>query len=316
MIEIDQLITTNSHMQTMLTMARKAANSSAAILIEGETGTGKEVLAQYIHQHSRYASGPFVAINCAAIPETMIEAVLFGYEKGAFTSAINTYVGKFEQAHNGTLFLDEIAEMSVDLQAKFLRVLQENEVERLGGSETHKVDMRVIAATNQHLKQQVANKQFRSDLYYRLNVINLKCLPLRNRTDDIIPLAKHFINIYSQDLDKSASHLSDNAINMLMQHTWPGNIRELQNVMHRAVIMDEDNFLDEKDILLSVDDTISTIIEMNKDVSLRAKEAEAIISMLKETKGCRIDAARRLMISPRTLRHKISKLKEIGVDIP
>lgn len=311
---IDQVSTTSSDMQAMLTMARKAANSSASILIEGETGTGKEMVAQYIHQHSRYANGPFVAMNCAAIPETMIEAVLFGYEKGAFTNAINTYVGKFEQANHGTLFLDEIAEMSFDLQAKFLRVLQENEIERLGGRETHKVDMRVVAATNQNLSRQIANKQFRADLYYRLNVVNLKCFPLRKRKGDIIPLAHYFIKFYSDDLGKPLSHLSDSAIRMLVAHVWPGNIRELQNVIHRAVIMDEDGCLDEKDISLSVLDDVAE--DSRKDGSLRAKEAETIVNVLKETKGCRIDAARKLMISPRTLRYKISKLKEIGLDIP
>jgi len=307
-------VTVDEQMKAMLAVAKKAARSSASILIEGETGTGKEVIAQYIHHHSTFAKGPFVAINCAAIPESMIEASLFGYEKGAFTNAINSYVGKFEQANHGTLFLDEIAEMSTDLQAKLLRVLQENEFERIGGKATYKVDLRVIAATNQNLTAQIQSGRFRPDLYYRLNVINLKCLPLRERVNDIELLAAYFAKLYAQQLGIGNCTFDDEALASLKGYAWPGNVRQLQNVIHRAVIMQEGNLIKSHDLGLTL--LINTLGAADQDYSLRAIEAETIVNVLKETNGCRRDAAKRLMISPRTLRHKILKLKEIGMDVP
>lgn len=307
-------ITKDEKMQAMLSIAKKVAASSASILIEGETGTGKEVIAKYIHQNSMCANGPFIAINCAAIPETMIEAVLFGYEKGAFTNAINSYIGKFEQANNGTLFLDEIAEMSVDLQAKLLRVLQENEIERIGGKGIHKVDIRVIAATNQNLYEQIRDGNFRSDLYYRLNVINLKCPPLRKRLADIELMADYFIKIFSQELGLSLPSLSKEGLEKLVNYKWMGNVRELKNVIQRSVILDEDGIIDADDISFSLEASDSKSGIMTG--SLREIEAEKIVNTLIETNGCRSDAAKKLKISPRTLRYKISKLKENGLDVP
>jgi two-component system response regulator FlrC len=307
-------VTKDEKMQAMLSIAKKVAPSSASILIEGETGTGKEVIAKYIHQNSVCADGPFIAINCAAIPETMIEAVLFGYEKGAFTNAINSYIGKFEQANNGTLFLDEIAEMSVDLQAKLLRVLQENEIERIGGKGVHKVDIRVIAATNQNLYEQIRDGNFRSDLYYRLNVINLKCPPLRQRLADIELMAEYFIKIFSQELGLCVPSLSKDGLDKLLNYKWMGNVRELKNVMQRSVILDEDGIIDGDDISFSMEASDSKSGIMTG--SLRETEAEKIVNTLIETKGCRSDAAKKLKISPRTLRYKISKLKENGLDVP
>jgi two-component system response regulator FlrC len=307
-------ITLDTRMQAMLKVAKRAAKSTASILIEGETGTGKEVIAKYIHHHSQNANGPFIAVNCAAIPETMIEAVLFGYEKGAFTNAINSYVGKFEQANNGTLFLDEIAEMSTDMQAKLLRVLQESEFERIGGRLTKKINVRIIAATNQNLELELNKGSFRADLYYRLNVVNLKCTPLRQRQSDIACLAEYFMMLFSQQLGKIGCEIDADATEYLEKYTWPGNIRELQNIIHRAVIMDEDNIIDVADLGYILANTSQQEASMSS--SLRAKEAETIVNVLKETKGCRSDAARRLMISPRTLRHKILKLREIGHDVP
>lgn len=306
-------ISADHRMQAMLSIAKKAAMCPASIMIEGESGTGKEIVAKYIHAHSHYAKGPFVAINCAAIPASMIEAVLFGYEKGAFTNAVNSYMGKFEQANHGTLFLDEIGEMSTELQSKLLRVLQEQEIERIGGKHIQKVDVRIIAATNQDLRQQMTTGKFRLDLYYRLNVINLKMLPLRMRVNDISTLAQYFVALYSQRLSQKALTISNQAMLMLSQYAWPGNVRELQNVLYRAVIMDEDNIIDLDDIsgLLMLDENTEF-----EPVSLKSKEADAIVQVLKEANGSRSVAAKKLMISPRTLRYKISKLKAIGLEVP
>jgi two-component system response regulator FlrC len=308
-------VTENHQMKTILLQAKRSAASSAPVLILGETGVGKEVIAQYIHYNSRNANGPFVAVNCAAIPETMIEAVLFGYEKGAFTSAINHHVGKFEKANNGTLFLDEIGEMSIDLQAKLLRVLQNNEIERIGGKDLVKVNVRIITATNVNLMKEIELGNFRSDLYYRINVINLKCLPLRERREDISRLAEFFTTLYSQDVGTQIT-LTSEALTRLISYDWPGNVRELQNVIYRAAVMCNDNVIRLNDIVFDTDYVAGKITMLDNAQSLRSTEAEAIVKVLKETKGCRSDAAKRLRISPRTLRYKISKLKEVGFDVP
>lgn len=307
-------ITVNPEMISILATAKKAASSSVPVMIFGETGSGKEVIAKYIHHHSRHSHGAFVAMNCAAVPESMIEAALFGYEKGSFTNAITNHVGKFERANHGTLFLDELGEMSLDMQAKLLRVLQTNEFERIGGKEVIKVNVRVIAATNNNLASKIAEGTFRTDLYYRLNVINIHCLSLRERKEDIQPISDYFIQLYSQDLAKNVE-LTTSAINKLLMHSWPGNIRELQNVLHRAVIMNDTGFIEAKDIVI---DHISPVekTEIYEKSSLKAQEAETIVKVLKESNGCRAMAARLLQISPRTLRHKISRLKEVGFEVP
>jgi two-component system, response regulator FlrC len=305
-------LTCNQHMQDILHKAFKVAGSQAPVLVLGETGTGKEMIAQYIHCNSKQMNGPFIAVNCAAIPETMIEAILFGYEKGAFTNAINQYIGKFERAHHGTLFLDEIGEMSLDLQSKLLRVLQTNEIERLGGKDSIKVDVRVIAATNKNLISQMQKGLFRQDLYYRINVIQFNCPALRERREDIKLLAHYFAAQYAQEINKNIS-LDASAIFALGNYAWPGNVRELQNVMQRAVIMNENGVITEQDIVFD---------EMNRhetswdSFSVKSREAEEIVNVLRETNGCRSDAAKKLMISPRTLRYKISKLKDVGYDVP
>tara|TARA_R110000868_G_scaffold124843_1_gene329791 strand:+ start:329 stop:1606 length:1278 start_codon:yes stop_codon:yes gene_type:complete len=306
-------ITSNKEMLTMLRVGIKAVKSSASILITGETGTGKEVVAKFLHYNSSRYAGPFVAVNCAAIPETMIEAILFGYEKGSFTNALNSHVGKFEKADLGTIFLDEIGEMTPELQSRLLRVLQNKEIERIGGRDTIKINVKVIAATNKDLVEQVQKGLFRADLFYRLNVISLQCTPLRERKEDIADLAKYFTSIYSQELESSCE-LTEKAIKKLEGYAWPGNVRELQNIIHKAVIICEDARISSDDIDINVNLTIAD--NTDKPSSLRANEAENIFKVLKETKGCRNDAAKKLMISPRTLRYKISKLKEIGFDVP
>lgn len=307
------LIAEDPQSKFILEMARKAAMSQASVLITGETGVGKELLARYIHQNSPMCHGPYVSVNCAALPDNMIESILFGYEKGAFTGAINTYQGKFEQANNGTLLLDEIAELPLGLQAKLLRVLQEFEIERLGGKRLIKVNARIIAATNRDLKQQVQAGLFRSDLYYRLNVVPLVCDALRNRSLDIIPLANYFVKKYASKLGKNIITLTDMAKNKLMQYSWPGNVRELENIIHRAIIMLSGNVIDEQHILIG--DNQSNI-EGQFHTRIKENEAKFIIDVLNEVDGSRDIAARILNISPRTLRYKISKLKAIGIKVP
>lgn len=295
-----------------LNIARKAAKSHATVLITGETGVGKEILAQYIHRNSLVSNGPFVSVNCAALPDNMIEAILFGYEKGAFTSAITNYIGKFEQAQNGTLLLDEISEISISLQAKLLRVIQEREIERLGGKKIIDVNVRIIAATNRNLAEQVKNGYFRKDLYYRLNVIPIHCESLQNRKLDIIPLAELFIQKHSALLGKKDITLSESAKIKLINYTWPGNIREMDNIIQHAIIMTDENVIEAIDIKLT-EESLQTDSLSSKQ---NANEAKIIIDILNEVDGCRQEAAKILNISPRTLRYKLAKIRLNGLKIP
>jgi two-component system, response regulator FlrC len=298
--------------KAILALAQKAAMSHATVLISGETGAGKEILAHYIHSNSSYAHGPFVSINCAALPENMIESMLFGYEKGAFTNALNTYIGKFEQAQNGTLLLDEISEISINLQAKLLRVLQEREIERLGGKKVIKVQVRIIAATNRDLREQVAAGLFRKDLYYRLNVLPIHCLALRDRPQDIVPLAEFFLKQHALALNRTVPVLTQAAQKSLKEANWSGNIREMDNVMQRTIIINDKDVIDAEDIefgeeLESIDDLFAS--------TLAASEAKIILTTLKEMNGCRNLTAKKLKMSGRTLRYKLSKLRDMGLDI-
>lgn len=308
--------------QIILDLARKIAKSKSAVLINGETGAGKEILARYIHEHSTFRAGPFVAVNCAALPENMIEAILFGYERGAFTGAVNSYAGKFEQAHRGTLLLDEVSEIPLDLQAKILRALQEHEVDRLCGKKAIPVEVRIIAATNRDLAQQVSAGFFRKDLYYRLNVLPIYCAPLRERPADILPLAQYFLAEQARSLNVAEPQLTEQAKQKLLAYAWPGNIRELDNVMQRTIVMCDHSIIDAVDIDLNEQAfSMSTITdEVHYSGSLRSRikenEAKLIVDVLKTTNGCREVAAKKLNISPRTLRYKISKLKAIGLKVP
>lgn len=306
----------HERVQATYALAKRAATTQASILIQGETGTGKEVLAHYIHTSSSKASGPFIAVNCAAMPESMIEAILFGYEKGSFTSAVQSYAGKFEQAHTGTLLLDEIGECPLPLQAKLLRVLQTHEVERLGAKKPSQVDVRVIAATNQDLKQRVQQGLFRLDLFYRLNVITLVCTPLRDRGDDVLRLAREFLTEFAMREGKPALKMTASAERKLMNYPWPGNIRELENTMQRAMILDEDGCIDESDISFQEGLLLDQPFDLTNKKSLKAQENEIILNVLKQANGSRGLAAKKLQISPRTLRHKLMKLKQIGCDVP
>ena len=321
----EDLIAVDSASRELAQLARRVAQSDATVLLNGESGVGKEVLSRYIHRHSPRADGPFVAINCAAIPENMLEAVLFGHEKGAFTGAIKSSVGKFEQAQGGTLLLDEISEMDLGLQAKLLRVIQERQVERLGGQTTIDLDVRIIATTNRDLRQEVAERRFREDLYYRLNVFPLTVPPLRQRPEDILPIAEKLLSTYHRAAGQPLS-LSEDARQRLRAHDWPGNVRELDNVIQRALILKQGRQIEAEDILIEPGSSLNAPEVEPHSVEpedagrlhsdLRDREAQVIIDTLKQFNGSRKKTAEQLGISPRTLRYKLARLREAGAAIP
>lgn len=302
--------------QQIVDLALRVALTDASVLISGESGTGKEVLARAVHEGSERSEGPFIALNCAAIPENMLEAILFGYEKGAFTGAHKARPGKFEQANGGTLLLDEITEMPIELQAKLLRVLQEREVERLGGTGLIDLDVRVIATTNRALPDEVAAGRFRQDLYYRLNVFPLELPPLRERTLDIEPLVKRFLANHGQDRVLS---VSDAAVEKLAAHSWPGNIRELDNCIQRAVILASSSEIGPEAIVFdALPEAASTdpVDAPALDGDLKARERELIFSALSAVRGNRKQACTRLGISERTLRYKLARFRDEGYALP
>ena len=306
----------------VIQLAHRAAQTDASILISGESGTGKELLAQYIHQSSPRAAGPFVAINCAAIPENMIEAVLFGHVKGAYTGAVSSQPGKFELADGGTLMLDEISEMPLHLQVKLLRVLQQREVERLGSHKTIQLDIRIIAATNKNLAQLVDQGLFRQDLFYRLDVLPLTWPALRERSDDILPLTRHFLEKYSTDSDTEYS-LSAGAKKALQQYHWPGNVRELENVIQRALIMARGCELQEVDLMLPqsvFDPILAPIIDIvpSEDgfkISKKQAEYQYVLDTLEKFNGHRTKTAAALGFTPRALRYKMAAMREQGIQV-
>jgi two-component system response regulator FlrC len=316
----------------LMDLARRVAASECTVLIAGESGTGKEVLAHYIHRHSKRASGVFVAVNCAAIPEHLLEAMLFGWERGAFTGAHSAHAGKFEQAQGGTLLLDEISEIPQSLQAKLLRVLQEREVERLGARIAVALDVRMIATSNRRLREEVAAGRFREDLYYRLNVFPITLLPLRSRRDDVLPLAMRLLAAHCRAGERIPAMHPD-AAQLLLTYAWPGNVRELENVMQRALVLCDGDLVRDTHIVFeppaSVEQQLSAApcvtatpagVETGRDLahgalaeSLALAEQKIILQALRsnETRG-RI--AERLGISPRTLRYKLARLRRAGVD--
>ncbi len=301
----------------VLQLAHRAACTSASVLITGESGTGKEVLARYVHDQSPRANAPFVAVNCAAIPESMLEVVLFGHVKGAFTGAMASQSGKFEEANGGTILLDEIGEMSPGLQAKLLRVLQEREVERVGSHKSIRLDIRVIAATNKDLREEVQRGLFREDLYYRLDVLPLHWPPLRERKEDILPISQFFINKYQ---DCSSCCLSQDAKAALSQYHWPGNIRELENVIQRALVMRHGDYITAHDLMLPVEmqavsvptvpDTLFGHVEAKKQA-----EYQYILDKLRQFDGNRTKTANALGVSTRALRYKLAAMREQGIDV-
>ncbi len=303
----------------------RAAATDATVLLEGESGTGKELFARALHALSPRSDGPFVAINCAAIPETLLETELFGHEKGAFTGAVQRKPGRFELAHRGTLFLDEIGDLPLALQAKILRALEQKQFERVGGTQTLLVDVRVVAATNRNLKQRVAERQFREDLYFRLSVFPIQIPPLRERGDDVLTLARHFVERFCKDLNKNALLLAPGAIEDLKAYSWPGNVRELQNCIERAVILTEGDVIQSRHLNLSFRnasvpvpvtadpwdqlDLSGTLGDAVRRVSAEV-ERRKIELALKEAGGNKVQAAHALQIGFKVL---LQKLKTYGI---
>ncbi|MCP3868853.1 MAG: sigma-54-dependent Fis family transcriptional regulator [Gammaproteobacteria bacterium] len=317
----DQVVAEDLRTRELLELARRVALSNATVMIGGESGTGKEVFARFIHRNSNYSDGPFVAINCAAIPDNMLEAVLFGYEKGAYTGAHRSAPGKFEQAQGGTLLLDEISEMSLGLQAKLLRVLQEKEVERLGGRRVVPLNVRVLATTNRMLREEVAAGRFREDLYYRLNVFPLFLPPLRERSRDLLPLARHLLRRHCDSQQLAEPTLSTVAEQRLLSHDWPGNVRELDNVMQRALILCTRGEIGPDELCFEIEprlpkQTAHQEVRGRLNDDLRSVEEQMILDALREGNGSRKHVAERLGISQRTLRYKIARLRDAGVAIP
>jgi len=316
--------------QQLQSLARRVAGASCTVLLAGESGVGKEVLARFIHVNSPRRTGPFVAVNCAAIPEPMLEATLFGWEKGAFTGAHAAHSGKFEQAQGGTLLLDEITEMPLTLQAKLLRVLQEREVERLGSGQPIALDVRVIATTNRDLRAEVAGGRFREDLYYRVNVFPLLLQPLRRRIEDILPLAMRLLARHAPG-GRPLPALSAAAAQCLLAHPWPGNVRELDNVMQRALVLCDGPSIEPGQLCFEQPATPPSVMPhaaaelragTQPDRQARAlagklaeTEQQIIIEALRGSNGSRLRVAERLGISPRTLRYKLARMRAAGIEL-
>ncbi len=299
----------------LLMLAHRSAMTEASVLITGESGTGKEPLARYIHQNSSRANKPFIAINCAAIPESILESLLFGHSKGAFTGAQVDQPGKFELANGGTILLDEIGEMPILLQSKLLRVLQEREVERLGDHKSISLDIRVIAATNRDLRDSVKQGEFREDLFYRLDVLPLKTVPLRERRGDIQPLAEYFLKKFC--MDEQQHFFSDQARQLLMGHDWPGNVRELENCIQRALVLRRGQVIQAVDLGLEIKS--SAVLIESKETSLKQSKQQAefqyVIDALKRFNGHRCKTAEFLEMTTRALRYKLAQMREQGIDI-
>jgi two-component system response regulator FlrC len=301
----------------LLALARRVATSCATVMLTGESGSGKEVLARFIHQHSPRARQPFVAINCAAIPENLLEATLFGYEKGAFTGAVQCQPGKFEQAQGGTLLLDEISEMPLALQAKLLRVLQEREVERIGGRKAIALDIRLLATSNRDMQALVARGGFREDLYYRLNVFPIEIPPLRERRLDIVPLAQHILRSHAGRPDQNRVTLTESAAARLTRYAWPGNVRELENVIERAMILAPGDVIDAEHLNLPQYADSGAEVQQHgsaapASLDIKSLERAHIMETLVAVNGSRKLAVQRLGISERTLRYKLQQYRLVA----
>ena len=316
-------------MTKVIAMADQVANSDASILITGESGTGKEVMARHVHEQSSRASKIFISVNCAAIPENLLESELFGHEKGAFTGALHRRIGKFEEANGGTLLLDEISEMDVRLQAKLLRALQERIIDRVGGSKPVPVDIRIIATSNRNLAEAVQEGTFREDLLYRLNVVNLTIPPLRDRKEDIIALANHFVQKYTEANGFSPKTLTEETTNTLLQNEWQGNVRELENTIHRAVLLSNGteilpDVIRPPEALTSLENepaaaaaaTAEAVQQNLVGMTVAEVERDLILNTLDHCIGNRTHAANILGISIRTLRNKLKQYSDEGLEIP
>ena len=325
-----EIVTQNENMMKLLKVAKNVARSKATVMIQSESGTGKELLAHYIHQHSERVSRSFVPINCAALPDTLLESELFGYKKGAFTGAHQDHRGKFEQGNGGTILLDEISEMALPLQAKLLRVLQEHEVDKVGGKEPIPIDVRVVATTNRNILKLVEEGKFREDLYFRLNVIPLSLPPLRDRKDDIPSLVNHFLAKHAKLNNRSQPQITDETLNVLMNYNWRGNVRELENVIERALLLadgesvqptnllmhssEDSQFFNEEPFTAAAlqSESVSETMKIEVGMSMREAEKKLIFETLKTTSGNRTHAAKILGISIRTLRNKLNEYRVEG----
>jgi two-component system response regulator HydG len=313
---IGQIVAVSPEMQQLMALIRQVAQNDATVLIEGESGTGKELMARYIHHSGRRADGPFVAINCGALPESLLESELFGHVKGAFTGAIKEKKGLFEVADGGTLLLDEIGETSPSFQVKLLRILEDGTFRRVGGTTEHRVNVRIIAASNKDLTNMVQKGQFRRDLYYRLKVIPIYLPPLRKRVADIKPLAEHFVSHYANHMGRRPSSLSTEAIDRLQAHTWPGNVRELENAIERALIFCQGEEIQPSDLPLEVcmpPVEAFESLESSNDMSMETIEQAHIRRVLEHCQWNRSRAARELGIGYNTLWRK---MKKYGIKPP
>ncbi len=308
-----EIITRNPELIAILKQAKSIAPSKATVLIQGESGTGKELLAAYVHRCGLRPDAPYVALNCAALPDTLAESELFGHEKGSFTGAVGRKVGKFELAKNGTVVLDEISEMPLPLQAKLLRVLQEKEIDRIGGTHPIPIDARVIAISNVDLKKAIAAGKFREDLYYRINVIPLNLPPLRQRKEDIVLLAQHFMEKYNRLNRKNVARLSEAAVEILLKHSWNGNVRELENTIERAVLISSGEHILPENLLMETSESgiqLPAAPALKIGITVRDMEKDLIIQTLEKVNDNRTHAAELLGISIRTLRNKLREYKE------
>jgi two-component system response regulator AtoC len=299
------MIGSSAAMQAIYKTIGRVAASEATVLVTGETGTGKELVATMLHRRSTYARGPLIKVNCAALPETLLESELFGHEKGAFTSAIAQRKGRFELAHKGSIFLDEIGEMTLATQKKLLRVLQEREFERVGGTATIKIDTRVIAATNKHLQEEIAEGRFREDLYYRLNIIALHLPPLRERKDDIPALIEHFLRKFRSSPRADPARITQEALDKLLSHDWPGNIRELQNVIERAVVLSPGGLITDLEI-----DITGSLTRPVIDVGQRLREGASLAELIGVVEREAIDEALRISRGNPTVAAEM-----LGIDV-
>ncbi len=310
--EFDNIIGRSGAMQEIFATVERVAPTRATVLLAGESGTGKDLVARAIHHHSPRRDRPFVKINCAALPENLMESELFGYEKGAFTGAVTSKPGKFEQADTGTAFLDEIGDVPPAVQVKLLRVLQEREFERLGSNKTRQIDVRVLAATNADLRAALESGEFREDLFYRLNVVPINMPPLRERREDIPALAEHFIREYAAELGSPVTSISDEALRFLARHRWPGNVRELQNVIERSLVLCRDERLEASDI--KMDDSGAEREAAGAEsflpagVTLQEHEQDLIRTALEKAKGNKSQAARLLGLTRNALRYRLSQM--------
>ncbi len=318
--QFNSILGQSQKMLEVLEQLEMIVPTKATVLIQGESGTGKELIARALHENSPRRNGPFVKINCAAMPETLMESELFGHEKGAFTGAIKTVEGRFAMAHGGTLLLDEVSEMSPTMQAKLLRVLQEREFERLGGRDTIKIDVRIVATTNRELKKAISEEQFREDLYHRLNVCPIVVSPLRDRREDIPLLATHFVSYYAGEYAKDIQGIDEVSMEQLLSYEWPGNVRELQHKMERAVIMCDDSMIRSKHLYLDGIESVSqneTMFTLDAQATATLSEIEkaAIFRALRVHENNRTKTAESLGISIRTLRNKLREYREEGISV-